>query len=225
VGTIGIVDFDAVEESNLQRQIAHGTSAVGKSKIGSMVARLKDLNPHVNVVAHEAYLDRWNALAIVRDYDVIVDGTDNFATRYLVNDACVLEKKPNVYGSILRFEGQASVFDARVGPCYRCLFPEPPPAGLAPSCDEAGVLGVLPGTVGLLQATEAIKLLLGRGNPLIGRLLTYDALEPSFTEFKTRRDPRCRLCGDSPEIKTVEDLAWSCHFDPTAPRERAAALA
>jgi adenylyltransferase/sulfurtransferase len=179
----------------------------------------------VKVVRHDLRLDSSNVLEVLKPYDVILDGSDNFSTKYLVNDASYFLGKPNVYGSIFRFEGQVAVFLRGQGPCYRCLFPEPPPAGLAPSCDEAGVLGVLPGTVGLLQATEAIKLLLGRGNPLIGRLLTYDALEPSFTEFKTRRDPRCRLCGDSPEIKTVEDLAWSCHFDPTAPRERAAALA
>jgi adenylyltransferase/sulfurtransferase len=217
VGTIGIVDFDAVEESNLQRQIAHGTSAVGKSKIGSMVARLKDLNPHVNVVAHEAYLDRWNALAIVRDYDVIVDGTDNFATRYLVNDACVLEKKPNVYGSILRFEGQASVFDARVGPCYRCLFPEPPPAGVVPNCAEAGVLGVLPGVIGSIQATETIKLLVGAGETLVGRLLLYDALEMRFREMRLRKDPGCPICGEHPSIRELQDYDALCGIVTHAP--------
>jgi len=210
VGTIGIVDFDAVEESNLQRQIAHGTAAVGHSKLGSITARIKDLNPYVNVVPHEAYLHRSNALEIVRDYDVIVDGTDNFATRYLVNDACVLEKKPNVYGSILRFEGQASVFDARVGPCYRCLFPEPPPPGVVPSCAEAGVLGVLPGVIGSIQATETIKLLLGAGDTLVGRLLLYDALEMRFREMRLRKDPRCPICGEHPTIHELQDYDALC---------------
>jgi len=210
VGTIGIVDFDAVEESNLQRQIAHGTSAVGKPKLGSIVARLRDLNPHVTIVPHEAYLDRSNALEIVRAYDVIVDGTDNFATRYLVNDACVLEGKPNVYGSILRFEGQASVFDARVGPCYRCLFPEPPPPGVVPNCAEAGVLGVLPGVIGSIQATEAIKLLLGTGDTLVGRLLLYDALEMRFREMRLRKDPRCPICGEKPSIRELVDYEELC---------------
>jgi sulfur-carrier protein adenylyltransferase/sulfurtransferase len=214
VGTIGIVDFDAVEESNLQRQIAHGTSAVGKSKLGSITARVKDLNPHVRVVPHEAYLHRDNALAIVRDYDVIVDGTDNFATRYLVNDACVLEKKPNVYGSILRFEGQASVFDARVGPCYRCLFPEPPPAGVVPNCAEAGVLGVLPGVIGSIQATETIKLLVGTGETLVGRLLLYDALEMRFREMRLRKDPHCPICGESPSIRELQDYDALCGVKP-----------
>jgi len=210
VGTIGIVDFDAVEESNLQRQIAHGTSAVGQPKLGSIVARLRDLNPHVSIVPHEAYLDRSNALEIVRAYDVIVDGTDNFATRYLVNDACVLEGKPNVYGSILRFEGQASVFDARVGPCYRCLFPEPPPPGVVPNCAEAGVLGVLPGVIGSIQATEAIKLLLGTGDTLVGRLLLYDALEMRFREMRLRKDPRCPICGENPSIRELVDYEELC---------------
>ena len=216
VGTIGIVDFDAVEESNLQRQIAHGTSGVGRSKLGSITARLQDLNPLVNVVPHEMYLDRTNALAIVRDYDVVVDGTDNFATRYLVNDACVLERKPNVYGSILRFEGQASVFDARVGPCYRCLFPEPPPPGVVPSCAEAGVLGVLPGVIGSIQATETIKLLLGAGDTLVGRLLLYDALEMRFREMRLRKDPRCPICGENPSIGELQDYDALCGVRPHA---------
>ena len=216
VGTIGIVDFDAVEESNLQRQIAHGTGAIGKSKLGSITARLQDLNPHVRVVPHEAYLDRANALAIIRAYDVIVDGTDNFATRYLVNDACVLERKPNVYGSILRFEGQASVFDARVGPCYRCLFPEPPPPGVVPNCAEAGVLGVLPGVIGSIQATEAIKLLLGAGDTLVGRLLLYDALEMRFREMRLRKDPDCPICGDHPSIRELQDYDALCGVKPHA---------
>jgi adenylyltransferase/sulfurtransferase len=210
VGTIGIVDFDAVEESNLQRQIAHGTASVGKSKLASITARLADLNPYVTVVPHEAYLHRTNALEIVRAYDVIVDGTDNFATRYLVNDACVLEGKPNVYGSILRFEGQASVFDARVGPCYRCLFPEPPPPGVVPNCAEAGVLGVLPGVIGSIQATEAIKLLIGAGDTLVGRLLLYDALEMRFREMRLRKDPKCPICGEKPTIRELVDYEELC---------------
>jgi adenylyltransferase/sulfurtransferase len=210
VGTIGIVDFDAVEESNLQRQIAHGTAGVGKSKLGSITARIQDLNPFVNVVGHEMYLDRSNALELVRAYDVIVDGTDNFATRYLVNDACVLERKPNVYGSILRFEGQASVFDARVGPCYRCLFPEPPPPGVVPNCAEAGVLGVLPGVIGSIQATEAIKLLVGAGDTLVGRLLLYDALEMRFREMRLRKDPSCPICGEHPSIRELQDYDALC---------------
>jgi adenylyltransferase/sulfurtransferase len=210
IGTIGIVDFDAVEESNLQRQIAHGTSGVGKSKLGSITARIKDLNPFVNVVPHEMYLDRSNALPLVRGYDVIVDGTDNFATRYLVNDACVLERKPNVYGSILRFEGQASVFDARVGPCYRCLFPEPPPPGVVPNCAEAGVLGVLPGVIGSIQATETIKLLVGAGDTLVGRLLLYDALEMRFREMRLRKDPSCPICGEHPSIRELQDYDALC---------------
>jgi len=214
VGTIGIVDFDAVEESNLQRQIAHGTASVGKSKLASITARLADLNPYVTVVPHEAYLHRTNALEIVRAYDVIVDGTDNFATRYLVNDACVLEGKPNVYGSILRFEGQASVFDARVGPCYRCLFPEPPPAGVIPNCAEAGVLGVLPGVIGSIQATEAIKLLIGAGDTLVGRLLLYDALEMRFREMRLRKDPRCPICGEQPSIRELQDYDALCGVKP-----------
>jgi len=210
VGTVGIVDFDAVEESNLQRQIAHGSSAIGRSKLGSIAGRLRDLNPHVEVVLHETYLDRTNARAIIRAYDVIVDGTDNFATRYLVNDACVLERKPNVYGSILRFEGQASVFDARHGPCYRCLFPEPPPPGVVPNCAEAGVLGVLPGVIGSIQATEAIKLLLGTGDTLLGRLLLYDALEMRFREMRLRKDPKCPICGDAPTIRELVDYEELC---------------
>jgi len=216
VGTIGIVDFDAVEESNLQRQIAHGTASVGKSKLASITARLADLNPYVTVVPHEAYLHRTNALEIVRPYDVIVDGTDNFATRYLVNDACVLEGKPNVYGSILRFEGQASVFDARVGPCYRCLFPEPPPAGVVPNCAEAGVLGVLPGVIGSIQATETIKLLIGAGDTLVGRLLLYDALEMRFREMRLRKDPQCPICGEQPSIRELQDYDALCGVKPHA---------
>src|SRR5262249_15522120 len=182
----------------------------------SIVARLRDLNPYVSIVPHEAYLDRANALEIVRGYDVIVDGTDNFATRYLVNDACVLEGKPNVYGSILRFEGQASVFDARVGPCYRCLFPEPPPPGVVPSCAEAGVLGVLPGVIGSIQATETLKIPLGAGDTLIARLLLYDSLEMRCREMRLRRAPRCPICGERPSIRELQDYDALCGVKPHA---------
>jgi len=214
VGTIGVVDFDYVEESNLQRQIAHGTSTVGRSKLWSLGTRLRDLNPHVTVEEHEFRLDRTNAMELVRRYDVVVDGTDNFATRYLVNDACVLAGKPNVYGSILRFEGQASVFDATRGPCYRCVFPQPPPPGVVPSCAEAGVLGVLPGVIGSIQATETIKLLLGSGDSLIGRLLLYDALEMSFRELRLRKDPTCPICGEHPSIHELIDYEQFCGTAP-----------
>ena len=220
VGTIGLVDSDVVDLSNLQRQVLHTNARVGRPKTESAAETLRALNPDVNVVRHDLRLDSSNVLDVLKPYDVIVDGCDNFATKYLVNDAAFFLKKPDVFGSIFRFEGQASTFTPPDGPCYRCVFPEPPPAGLAPSCDEAGVLGVLPGVVGLIQATEAIKLLLGKGRSLVGRLWTYDALEMTFDEFKTRRDPRCRLCGEAPEIKTVEDLSWSCHFDPEQNRER-----
>jgi len=217
VGTLGVVDFDAVEESNLQRQVAHGTSAVGHSKLASLGARLHDLNPHLRFEPHELRLDRTNALELVRRYDVIADGTDNFATRYLVNDACVLAGRPNVYGSILRFEGQASVFDASRGPCYRCVFPQPPPPGVVPSCAEAGVLGVLPGVIGSIQATETIKLLLGRGETLVGRLLLYDALEMSFRELRLRKDPACPVCGESPTIRELIDYDQFCGVAPAEP--------
>lgn len=216
VGTIGVVDFDAVDESNLQRQIAHGTSAVGVPKLESLAARLADLNPHVRVVRHDVRLDRTNAMAIVGAYDVVADGADNFATRYLVNDACVFSGRPNVHGSILRFEGQASVFDARVGPCYRCLFPEPPPAGLVPSCAEAGVLGVLPGVIGSIQANETLKLLLGIGEPLVGRLLVYDALATTFRELRVRKDPDCPICGEHATIRELEDYDAVCGTPPGA---------
>ncbi len=224
VGTIGVVDFDTVEESNLQRQIAHGTAAVGRSKLASLAARLHDLNPHVKLEPHEFRLDRTNALDLVRRYDVVADGTDNFATRYLVNDACVLAGKPNVYGSILRFEGQASVFDAAHGPCYRCVFPQPPPPGVVPSCAEAGVLGVLPGVIGSIQATETIKLLLGTGDTLVGRLLLYDALEMSFRELKLRKDPACPVCGVNPTIQELIDYDQFCGGAPV-PGETAAGAA
>ena len=210
VGTLGIADFDTVDASNLQRQVAHGTAAIGRPKVDSVRERLADLNPFVNVVTHQVRLDRTNALAIIHDYDVVVDGSDDFATRYLVNDACVLAGKPNVYGSILRFEGQASVFDARVGPCYRCLYPSPPPPGVVPSCAEAGVLGVLPGVIGCLQATEALKLLLGGGESLVGRLLVYDAWEMRFRELRLRKDPNCPICGEHPSIHELIDHDVMC---------------
>ena len=210
VGRLGILDFDVVDESNLQRQILHDTSWIGKPKLDSAKARLNGLNPHVVVETHPTALDSSNALQILAGYDVIVDGTDNFETRYLTNDACYLLKKPNVYGSIFRFEGQASVFWPDRGPCYRCLYPEPPPPGLVPSCAEGGVLGILPGVVGGIQATEALKILLGIGEPLVGRLLLYDALGMRFEELKLRRDPKCPLCGENPTIKELQDYAAFC---------------
>jgi len=218
VGTIGLIDSDVVDLSNLQRQVMHTNDSVGKPKTESGERTLRALNPDVKVVRHDLRLDASNVMDVIAPYDVILDGSDNFSTKYLVNDASVLASKPNVYGSIFRFDGQASTFVPRVGPCYRCLFPEPTPVELAPSCDEAGVLGVLPGVVGLIQATEAVKLILGKGRPLIGRLLTYDALEMSFHEYKVKRDPECAVCGDHPTIQTVSDLEWSCHFEPRAPR-------
>jgi sulfur-carrier protein adenylyltransferase/sulfurtransferase len=217
VGTIGLVDSDVVDLSNLQRQILHTNDSVGKPKTESGERTLRALNPDVKVVRHDLRLDSSNIMDVIAPYDVILDGSDNFTTKYLVNDAAVLANKPNVYGSIFRFDGQATTFVPRQGPCYRCLFPEPTPTELAPSCDEAGVLGVLPGIVGLVQATEAIKLLLGRGRTLMGRLLTYDALEMSFHEYKVRRDPKCAVCGDNPTIREVTDLEWSCHFEPRRP--------
>ena len=216
VGTLGIVDFDVVDESNLQRQIIHGQSTIGMPKMESARRRIADMNPHVNVVGYEFALDSSNALEIFADYDVIVDGTDNFQTRYLVNDACVLTGKPNVYGSIFRFEGQARVFWAKHGPCYRCLYPEPPPPGLVPSCAEGGVLGVLPGTIGLIQATEAIKLITGAGDPLIGRLMTYDALDMRFREMKLRKDPACPICGEHPTLHELIDYDEFCGVKPAA---------
>jgi adenylyltransferase/sulfurtransferase len=217
VGTIGVLDSDVVDLSNLQRQVLHTNASVGRPKTESAAATLKALNPDVNVVRHDLRLDASNVMDVIAPYDVIVDGCDNFSTKYLVNDAAVLTGKTTVYGSIYRFDGQASVFVPGRGPCYRCLFPEPTPSEMAPSCDEAGVLGVLPGVVGLIQATETVKVLLGRGETLMGRLLTYDALKMSFREFKVRRDPRCAVCGDAPTIRQVTDLAWSCHFEPRAP--------
>jgi adenylyltransferase/sulfurtransferase len=214
VGTLGIVDSDVVDVSNLQRQILHTNASVGKPKPASAAATIRALNPDVTVVEHNLRLDSSNVLGVIQPYDVIVDGCDNFSTKYLVNDAAVLTGKTVVYGSIFRFEGQASVFKPGAGPCYRCLFPEPTPSELAASCDEAGVLGVLPGTIGLIQATETLKLLLGAGRSLVGRLLTYDALEASYREFRLRRDPACAVCGDKPSIREVSDLEWSCHFEP-----------
>ena len=210
VGTIGIVDFDVVDLTNLQRQIVHGTSTLGQPKLESAKARLIDLNPNLKVESHETRLSAENALDIIREYDIVVDGTDNFPTRYLVNDACVLLGKPNVYGSIFRFEGQASVFYAKEGPCYRCLYSEPPPPGLVPSCAEGGVLGVLPGIIGSIQALETIKLILGAGDTLIGRLVLFDALKLKFRELKLRKDPDCPLCGEHPTIHELIDYEAFC---------------
>jgi molybdopterin/thiamine biosynthesis adenylyltransferase/rhodanese-related sulfurtransferase/molybdopterin converting factor small subunit len=210
VGRIGIVDFDVVDESNLQRQIIHGMSTLGRPKLESARERIHDINPFVQVDPYEEPLTGANALRIFADYDVIVDGTDNFPTRYLVNDACVLLGKPNVYGSIFRFEGQAAVFWAKYGPCYRCLYPEPPPPGLVPSCAEGGVLGVLPGIIGVIQATEVVKLIIGQGEPLIGRLMLYDALEMKFRELKLRKDPACPICGEHPTIDHLIDYEAFC---------------
>src|SRR5579862_3574780 len=210
VGRLGLVDFDKVDFSNLQRQILHGTADVGRSKLQSAKDRLQAINPEVQLDLYETRLTSANALQIFDPYDIIIDGTDNFATRYLVNDACVLLHKPNVYGSIFRFDGQASVFAPPAGPCYRCLYPEPPPPGEVPSCAEGGVLGILPGLVGCIQATEAVKLILGKGSPLIGRLLLYDALQMSFQEFKVRRNPKCPMCGDKPTITRLIDYDQFC---------------
>ncbi len=210
IGTIGIVDFDVVDETNLQRQVVHGTRDVGRRKIESARDRLLDINPHIDVIGHDAALTSENALELFEPWDVIIDGTDNFPTRYLVNDACVLLGKPNVYGSIFRFEGQLSVFWAKEGPCYRCLFREPPPPGLVPSCAEGGVLGVLPGIIGTLQALEAIKLVLGTGDAMIGRLLLFDALGLRFRELKLRKDPDCVICGPHPSIHGLIDYDEFC---------------
>jgi adenylyltransferase/sulfurtransferase len=211
VGTLGLVDYDVVDMSNLQRQVLHGTSDVGRSKLDSARDRIHDVNPNVAVDTYEVRLTSANALDILRDYDVIVDGTDNFATRYLTNDACVLLGKPNVYGSIFRFEGQASVFATESGPCYRCLYPEPPPPGLVPSCAEGGVLGVLPGIIGSIQANETLKLILGRGDSLAGRLLLFDALGTTLDEVTVRRNPDCPVCGDSPSITEYVDYVEFCN--------------
>ena len=210
VGRIGIVDFDIVDHSNLQRQVIHGTPDVGRPKLDSARDRLNAINPEVVVETHDAALSSENALGLLSDYDIIVDGTDNFPTRYLVNDACVILGKPNVYGSIFRFEGQASVFATKDGPCYRCLYPEPPPPGLVPSCAEGGVLGILPGVVGTIQATEVVKLIIGAGEPLINRFLVYDALRMRFRELKLRRDPECPVCGDNPTVRKLIDYEQFC---------------
>jgi len=210
VGRIGLVDFDVVDFTNLQRQVIHGTKDVGRKKLDSAAETMLDINPHIQIDRHETALSSENALDILRNYDIVADGTDNFPTRYLVNDACVLLGKPNVYGSIFRFEGQATVFAYQDGPCYRCLYPEPPPPGLVPSCAEGGVLGILPGTIGLIQATETVKLILGIGEPLVGRLLLYDALAMRFRELKLRKNPECPVCGDRPSIRELIDYQEFC---------------
>ncbi|MBY0521849.1 MAG: molybdopterin-synthase adenylyltransferase MoeB [Gemmataceae bacterium] len=210
IGRMGLVDFDIVDFSNLQRQVIHGTPDVGRTKLESARDRLNAINPEVKVDLYSTRLTAANAIDICKPYDIVIDGTDNFPTRYLVNDVCVLLKKPNVYGSIFRFDGQASVFHPPHGPCYRCLYPEPPPPGEVPSCAEGGVLGILPGLIGCIQATEAVKLILGKGEPLIGRLILYDALAMSFREFKVRRNPKCPLCGDQPTIAQLIDYEQFC---------------
>ena len=216
VGRIGIVDFDVVDFSNLQRQVIHGTSDVGRSKLASAKDRLHGLNPLITIDTYETALSSKNALDLFKPYDVILDGTDNFPTRYLTNDACVLLGKPNAYGSIFRFEGQASVFATKNGPCYRCLYPEPPPPGLVPSCAEGGVLGVLPGVIGTIQATEAVKLIMGIGEPLIGRFLIYDALRMKFRELKLKKDPDCPVCGTHPTVTALIDYEQFCGVAPAA---------
>jgi sulfur-carrier protein adenylyltransferase/sulfurtransferase len=210
VGRIGLVDYDVVDFSNLQRQVIHGTSGIGVLKVESARQRMLDLNPDIQVEVYNQPFTSANAMQIAESYDLLIDGTDNFPTRYLTNDLCVLTGKPNVYGSIFRFDGQVSVFDAKRGPCYRCLFPEPPPPGLVPSCAEGGVLGVLPGTIGTLQATEAIKLILGVGDPLIGKLMLYNALDMSFEFVKLRKNPNCKVCGPNPEVTGLIDYEAFC---------------
>ena len=220
IGTLGLVDFDVVDSSNLQRQIIHSTKDIGRKKLDSAEEKLKALNPSINIVKHDTMLSSANALDIIKDYDIVADGTDNFPTRYLVNDACVLLGKPNAYGSIFRFEGQASVFATETGPCYRCLYPEPPPPGLVPSCAEGGVLGILPGLVGVIQATEVIKLILGKGEPLIGRLLLVDALNMRFRELKLRKNPECPVCGENPTVTQLIDYQHFCGIVPETPQEK-----
>src|SRR5579871_3084089 len=210
VGKIGLVDFDVVDFTNLQRQVIHGTKDVGRKKLDSAAETMLDINPYLEIDRHETALTSENALQILKDYDIVVDGTDNFPTRYLVNDACVLLGKPNVYGSIFRFEGQATVFAYEGGPCYRCLYPEPPPPGLVPSCAEGGVLGILPGTIGLIQATETVKLILGIGESLVGRLLLYDALAMRFREVRLRKNPDCPVCGAHPTVTKLIDYHQFC---------------
>jgi adenylyltransferase/sulfurtransferase len=219
IGRIGLVDFDVVDFTNLQRQVIHFTKDVGRNKIDSAAEKMQALNPNVEIVKHEVALSSENALDIIKDYDLVVDGTDNFPTRYLVNDACVLLGKPNVYGSIFRFEGQATVFAYQGGPCYRCLYPEPPPPGLVPSCAEGGVLGILPGTIGLIQATETVKLILGIGEPLVGRLLLYDALGMRFRELKLRKNPECPICGDRRTITKLIDYHQFCGVPQQPPKQ------
>jgi adenylyltransferase/sulfurtransferase len=221
IGTLGLVDFDVVDASNLQRQIIHSTKDIGRKKLDSAEEKLTALNPALNVVKHETMLTSANALEILKDYDIVADGTDNFPTRYLVNDACVLLGKPNAYGSIFRFEGQASVFATEQGPCYRCLYPEPPPPGLVPSCAEGGVLGILPGLVGVIQATEVIKLILGKGESLIGRLLLVDALNMRFRELKLRKNPECPVCGTHPTVTRLIDYDQFCGIAPETPQSAA----
>jgi sulfur-carrier protein adenylyltransferase/sulfurtransferase len=221
VGTLGLVDFDVVDASNLQRQIIHSTKDIGRKKLDSAEEKLLALNPALKVVKHETMLSSANAMDILKDYDIVADGTDNFPTRYLVNDACVLLGKPNVYGSIFRFEGQASVFATETGPCYRCLYPEPPPPGLVPSCAEGGVLGILPGLVGMIQATEAIKLILDKGESLAGRLLLVDALNMKFRELKLRKNPECPVCGDHPTVTKLIDYQQFCGIVPETKQEQA----
>jgi adenylyltransferase/sulfurtransferase len=220
IGTLGLVDFDVVDSSNLQRQIIHSTKDIGRKKLDSAEEKLKALNPSINIVKHDTMLSSANALDIIKDYDIVADGTDNFPTRYLVNDACVILGKPNAYGSIFRFEGQASVFATETGPCYRCLYPEPPPPGLVPSCAEGGVLGILPGLVGVIQATEVIKLILGKGEPLIGRLLLVDALNMRFRELKLRKNPECPVCGENPTVTQLIDYQHFCGIVPETPQEK-----
>jgi adenylyltransferase/sulfurtransferase len=224
VGTLGLVDFDVVDASNLQRQIIHSTRDIGRKKLDSAAEKLTALNPAIKIVKHDTRLMSSNALEIIKDYDIVADGTDNFPTRYLINDACVLSGKPNVYGAIFRFEGQASVFATREGPCYRCLHPEPPPPGLVPNCAEAGVLGILPGLVGVIQATEVIKLILGsliqgKGESLIGRMLLVDALNMRFRELKLRKNPECPVCGLHPTVTQLIDYQQFCGIAPEAPAE------
>jgi sulfur-carrier protein adenylyltransferase/sulfurtransferase len=220
IGTLGLVDFDVVDSSNLQRQIIHSTKDIGRKKIDSAEEKLTALNPAIKIVKHETMLTSANALDIIKDYDIVADGTDNFPTRYLVNDACVLLGKPNAYGSIFRFEGQASVFATESGPCYRCLYPEPPPPGLVPSCAEGGVLGILPGLVGVIQATEVIKLILGKGETLAGRLLLVDALNMRFRELKLRKNPDCPVCGTNPTVTRLIDYEQFCGIMPETSQEK-----
>lgn len=210
VGRLGLVDFDVVDDSNLQRQVLHGSGSLGRRKVESGRARLLDLNPHIQVDVYDEPFDAGSAERIARGYEILLDGSDNFPTRYLINDLCALTGRPDVYGAVFRFEGQVSVFDARTGPCYRCLFPEPPPPGSVPGCAEAGVLGVLPGTIGTLQATEALKLLLGVGEPLIGRLLLYDALASNFESIRLKKNPNCKLCGPNPTVTGLIDYEAFC---------------